>query len=188
MLCKIVAGVGLAIGLGMLSGCAPPVMWERPGTTPAQHAMDSARCQMVAESRNPDSGVEPISTGKLGRDIAANLVVGLIHGATQNAAVRRSFDLCMGSLGYMAFAPGAAPPPAMAAVPPVAGGPPPPPGPPPPGPPPSGIAVAPMPAAPPVSLVAAAPAPIPPVIPYVPLGPCGEERSCYREQILVPLQ
>jgi hypothetical protein len=141
--------------------------------------MDSAQCQMIAESGNPDPGVDTISTGKLGRDIAVNLVAGLIHGAAQNAAVQHTFDLCMAGRGYLARAPGIAPPLAMAAAPPMPGAPPLPP---------PETAATPMPSAPPVSLVAAAPAPIPPVGPYVPLGPCGEERSCYREQILVPLQ
>lgn len=178
MPCRIFAGVGLAVSLGALSGCAPAVVWDRPGLTPAEYAMDSAQCQMIAESENPDPGVDTISTGKIGRDIAANLVVGLIHGAAQNAAVGHTFDLCMAGRGYSAHAPSELPLPAMAAaqIPDV------------PRPPSSAIAAAPITVAPPVSLMAAAPAPMPVTLPYVPLRRCSEERSCYREQIVVPGQ
>ncbi|HEX3883010.1 MAG TPA: hypothetical protein VHW66_10150 [Stellaceae bacterium] len=184
MHCKALAGICLAVGLGTLSACAPPVVWDRPGMTPGQLAMDRAQCQMAAEGQNPDSGVETVSTGKIGGDIAANLALGLIHGLAQNAAVGHTFTLCMEGHGYTAGAPVAAPPPivAAAAASPIPLVPPPIPLPPPPV-----VAFAPGASAPPV-MAAPPPTPIAFTPAAAPLIPCGDVRPCYRADIVLPMQ
>lgn len=119
---KTFAGFGFIIGLTALTGCAPSLVWDRPGTTPAQVSMDNAQCRLYAEGENPDPGVDTIRTGKIGRDVAANLIVGALHGMAQGAAVGHTFDLCMQAKGYVASAAGATPLPVAAApVPPTVG-------------------------------------------------------------------
>lgn len=165
---KIFAGIGLGIGLAALTGCAPPVTWERTGTTPAQYSMDIAQCQLVAEGMNPDPGTDRIKTGKVGRDIAVNLAEQVVHGMVQGAAVSHTFDLCMEGRGYMAAAPSVAPP--AQPIAPVA----------------LSSPQAPLPAA----ISSLTPASTNPMhaagaTQFPPLGPCGYARPCYSEPIIV---
>jgi hypothetical protein len=62
--------------------------------------MDRAQCQLLAEGANPDTGVQTIETGKLGRDSALNAAAGFLHGLAQGAAVNHTFSLCMQAKGY----------------------------------------------------------------------------------------
>jgi hypothetical protein len=135
--------------------------------------MDRARCRLYAEGANPDPGIDTISTGKIGRDIAINVVAGVFHDMAQSAAIGHTFELCMQTSGYMARAPGAVPSPvAIAAAPALAGTPPP-------------IVLA----ASPIAPGPAPPMPQPPALiaPAVPLGPCGETRLCYSKPIIIPV-
>jgi hypothetical protein len=153
-----VALAGLSLGVGLIAcGCAPTV-WDRPGTTPAEFSMDRAQCQLLAEGANPDPGVEPIYTGKVGTDIAANIGVGILHGIVQGAAVGHTFSLCMQAKGYVEVAPSAASgPPATAPV-----------------------AAVPSPPVPLTSTSVTSLMPTPAVAPPppIPMTPCGEDRPC----------
>lgn len=99
--------MSLGVGMAALSGCAPTI-WDRPGTTPAQFAMDNARCRLMAEGANPDFGAPTIYTGSFKGDLAANAGAGLVHGLAQGVAVSHTHDLCMQANGYVARAPGGA--------------------------------------------------------------------------------
>lgn len=103
---RILPSLGFGIGLVALSGCAPTV-WVKPGVTPAESAIDNARCQLLAEGTNPDLGVPTIYTGSVRGDVAANLGAGLLHGLAQGVAVGHTRDLCMEASGYLAIAPDA---------------------------------------------------------------------------------
>lgn len=92
----------------LLSGCAQTA-WYRPGTSPAQSAMDSAQCQLIAEGANPDRGVDTVHTGRFVRDISANVALGLMHGIAQGVAFGRTHGLCMQAKGYLAGPPSSEP-------------------------------------------------------------------------------
>ncbi len=153
----------------LLSACAAPVAWVRPGTSPAEYSMDTAQCQLIAEGMNPDAGAPTVNTGKLGRDVAIDIGLGIAHGIEQGAAVGHTYSLCMQGKGYIAMVPGeAAPPPAAMAGPAPSYAP-------------TALVATPLPAA---TLFAAA-APIPTAAPALPMesaafswGPCGEDRPC----------
>src|SRR5579863_6872182 len=111
---RLVIGLGLPLGL---AACAPMMVWEKPGATPADFTQQSAQCQLTAEGMNPDQGVEPIYTGKVGRDIAVNAAAGLLHGIAQGAAVHRTYTLCMEAAGYVGHPAGEGAAPMVAATP-----------------------------------------------------------------------
>jgi hypothetical protein len=93
-----------------LGACAPTV-WERPGTTPLQFSMDSARCEMMAEGTTPDADVGTVRTGKFGRDLAINAALGIVGGLAHAGAVNQKFALCMQANGYAGHPAGTAPAP-----------------------------------------------------------------------------
>lgn len=146
-----------------LAGCASPVVWVKPGATEAQFNMDRARCQLMAQGMNPDTGVEMIRTGKVRTDIAANTAVAILHDIAQGAKKGHTFSLCMQASGYIPTAP-RGPPVAPAPGPSLATAP-----------------VAPVPLAPtlaalaPLRRVAVAPSP-------APFIPCSEGDSCGGDQ------
>ena len=102
---KPVARVGLGVALLGMVGCAP-IVWDRPGTTPAQFSIDTARCRLMAEGVNPEPDIGTISTGNFRRDLAANAAAGLAEGLVQGLAVRRDYALCMEANGYVEREPG----------------------------------------------------------------------------------
>jgi hypothetical protein len=89
-----------ALAVAGLSACAPTV-WSRPGTSQAEFNMDRARCQLMAEGANPGRDIDPVHTGHLKRDLAANAALGVLSGIAQGAAVSHTFSLCMQAKGYM---------------------------------------------------------------------------------------
>ena len=97
----------VALALCLLAGGCAPTVWYRPNTTQAELGIDNARCTLVAEGANPDSGVETISTGSFKRDLAVNAAAGVLHGVAQGLAVGHTYGLCMQANGYVANAPGA---------------------------------------------------------------------------------
>jgi hypothetical protein len=152
----------------LLSACAAPVVWVRPDASPAEYSMDTAQCQLIAEGQNPDAGAPTVNTGKLGRDIAIDIGLGIAHGLEQGAAVGHTFSLCMQGKGYIAMAPGeAAPPPAPMAGPAPSYAP-------------TALVAMPLPAPAPIAAVApiatAAPAPVEAAA--FSWGPCGDDRPC----------
>lgn len=93
-------GICIGLGLAVLTSCAPTV-WLKPGATEADYNVDRARCQLMAEGENPNSGLPYISTGKVGTDVAANLGAAVLSGIAQGAAIDHTFDLCMQANGYI---------------------------------------------------------------------------------------
>jgi hypothetical protein len=69
-----------------IAGCTPatPIAWDRPNVTEAELSMDKAKCELAAETANPDR---------------AGTLLGLRQGRVQH-----SQDLCMQSRGYTARA------------------------------------------------------------------------------------
>ena len=66
-----------ALAVAGLSACAPTV-WSRPGTSQAEFNMDRVRCQLMAEGANPGRDIDPVHTGPLKRDLAANAALGVL--------------------------------------------------------------------------------------------------------------
>jgi hypothetical protein len=83
-----------ALALCILAGGCAPTVWYRPGASQAEFGVDNARCRLLAEGANPDSGVETIRTGSFKRNLAANAAAGFLHGVAQGLAVRHTHELC----------------------------------------------------------------------------------------------
>jgi hypothetical protein len=107
----------LALGLGLTALCScAPIVWVRPNTSPAEFAMDDARCRLMAEDATPNPGHPIIYTGKPRRDVGLNILADLAYGIDQAAAFQHKHDLCMQAEGYVAY-PAGAPAPVLTAEP-----------------------------------------------------------------------
>jgi hypothetical protein len=95
---KLFTSIAIVIAI---TGCAPTV-WDRPNTTPAEFAIDTARCQLMAEGMTPDSGPADIRTGRLGTDVAANFSADFANGFARGLVLGHTHDLCMQANGYVA--------------------------------------------------------------------------------------
>jgi hypothetical protein len=99
-------GVTLLCAL-CLSACAP-IVWDRPGTTPAQLSTDTAQCQRAAENTGPEVLSPTFSTANFMRGLSVTGTTGYA-GAAQSSTAQRNFELCMQAAGYVASVPGIAP-------------------------------------------------------------------------------
>ncbi len=162
------AAMGLLFSALVLAGCAS-VVWERPGTPPQVAAMDSARCQLMAESLNPERASGNYSDRLLQAAISPfDALADIGSGVAQGMAINHAFDLCMQENGYVAVAPGAPSPVMPMAAQPY-------------GP----VALVPS-AVPPPLLPPSASAPMAAVLPPIPPSPCGnDDHPCWTQTSLV---
>ncbi len=84
--------VAIIAGCVVVLGCAP-IVWDKPGVTPAQFAQDSARCQLVAKGMN---------SGDFYAEGKPEFVAGAALGNAIGTAVARRADYknCMIAAGY----------------------------------------------------------------------------------------
>jgi hypothetical protein len=85
----------------LLVGCAGPAAWDKLGATPEEFMADRAQCELLAEGANPDLNIGAIETGKLKRDVAANIGAGIAEGVVRGAGISHTFSLCMQAKGYI---------------------------------------------------------------------------------------
>jgi hypothetical protein len=111
---KSMKNLALAITFAAaLGGCAP-VVWDKPGVTPAQFSAENAQCQLMAEGVTPPTEAADFQTGSWKRDAAADVGADLAAGIARGISVNHAYTLCMQAKGYVEHTTAAAAGPASA--------------------------------------------------------------------------